>query len=463
MKAQMVIVCTVFLVVTLSMVVTVAPGTGVVALQLNATELQGTLDVKSGKSTPAPSAISTQEATPTPIPTTAPPATPILSDQSYLPVDRVPITADNAAEIVSFRRVIRDWYNAATWSADGRYFIEAGLESSFLIYDTLGDLRPVVRGRPAGFSTAITISNDGTLIALSPYMVSAIIVDRSTGWRRHELDNGTEDTQCLAFSPDSSVLAVGSEDGNIRIYDTETGERAYFIRAEQSWVDSLAFSPDGTILASGGGGTKGVMLWEAGSWQEIVELPNDHWGLISALAFSPDGTILASGDGMGGIILWDVAQRRSLASLDGHDRGINDLAFSPDGSLLASASEDGTVRIWEVPTGRHLAQLSDHEDAVDSVQFSADGTLLGTAGDDERLFFWGVFPEGVAFPTETPRGVIPTNQPPPVPQFLASWTPTATFQYSPTPSRIPLGRRTATPSATPTAVANVDAGGGVGQ
>ena len=35
-----------------------------------------------------------------------------------------------------------------------------------------------------------------------------------------------------------------------------------------------------------------------------------------------------------------------LATLTGHDKGINDAVFSPDGAHIATASGDWTTRIW---------------------------------------------------------------------------------------------------------------------
>ena len=111
---------------------------------------------------------------------------------------------------------------------------------------------------------------------------------------------------------------------------------------------------------------------------------------VASLAFSPDGRLLASAGHDETVILWDVEQRRALATLHGHSDRVSHLTFSPDGCLLASASNDKTVIFWDVEQRKKLTTLREHTGRVGHLSFSPDGRLLASAGWDKMVIIWDV-------------------------------------------------------------------------
>jgi hypothetical protein len=125
----------------------------------------------------------------------------------------------------------------------------------------------------------------------------------------------------LAFSPDGKLLAAGagksglvndpSEDwfgrgGGLYLYDVDKGEQFASLPAPRDDLIALAFSPDGSLLFVGSTDCT-VRVIDVASRQELAVL-SGHVGGVNALAFSPDGNTLASAGGDGLVRLWPWRQ-----------------------------------------------------------------------------------------------------------------------------------------------------------
>jgi WD40 repeat protein len=159
-----------------------------------------------------------------------------------------------------------------------------------------------------------------------------------------------------------------------------------------SGLERLTLSPDERLLAMTTtpittGGTPGrstAVLWDLASRRQLRSLDAD-----GALAFSPDGrTLAASHRQRGEILLLDPVTGKRRRTLSGHSAGVLALRFSHDGAALASTDEDGTVIVWDLATGRARETLQGHAAGVTGVVFSPDDRTLYTASSDKRVIVW---------------------------------------------------------------------------
>jgi WD40 repeat protein len=136
----------------------------------------------------------------------------------------------------------------------------------------------------------------------------------------------------VAFSPDGNWLVVGATNG-IYLWDmTEEGSPPVELTAKTEYpgsVKDLAFSADSTILAVVGGDSE-LRLWNLARPQAdptILKYSND--AELTAVIFRRDGTSVVTGDVDGNIRTWlltseladSVCQlvRRNLSPKEWHD------------------------------------------------------------------------------------------------------------------------------------------------
>jgi len=238
---------------------------------------------------------------------------------------------------------------------------------------------------------SVAFSPDGTILASGSEDRTIKLWDVKTGTEILTLTWHDKPISSVAFSPDGTILASGSWDGAIKLWDVKTGTEILTLGHDKS-ISSVAFSPDGTILAAGLGDytIKQVKLWNVKTGTEIGTLIGDRGGSVTSVVFSPDGTILAAGSADHTIKLWNVKTGTQIGTLTGHDRYISSVAFSPDGTMLASGSWDHTIKLWDVKTGIKI-RTTRHWNSVSSVTFSPDGTILVSSGSsNETINFWDV-------------------------------------------------------------------------
>ncbi len=176
-----------------------------------------------------------------------------------------------------------------------------------------------------------------------------------------------------------------------------------------SEAQCLASSPDGSLVATAGGNRQlpiesDIHLWDGRTLQPKGEPLAGHTRRLSALALSADGKSLLSAT-TDELWLWNVAQR-TRKELKGQSDKVVCATFDSAGKRLMTGDESGHVFLWDVAEGKLLrkvfAQSLGTSGAVRAVAFSATGFI--TAGDDGIIRSW----DGTTFkPRELPAGTQP--------------------------------------------------------
>lgn len=284
---------------------------------------------------------------------------------------------------------------SVAYSPDGKMIATGHSEDddSIKLWDAAtGGLIKVLKGAGA-LPWSIAFSPDGAKLAGAFNDRVARLWNVASGRESLVLSGHRSRVTSIAFSPDGKTIATGSDDETVKLWDAATGRERLTIRTGSGVIKAVAFSPDGKLLATGGVGspTPGrsvlmVRLWRPVTGEEIGAFELDAtW----SLAFSPDGKTLVTG-AANVVKLWDVASRREIATLRGHNARIRAVAFAPDGRYIASACEDRTAKLWDVETRQELATLKGHRAEIYATAFSPDGRSLVTGAMDFTAKVWDI-------------------------------------------------------------------------
>lgn len=143
----------------------------------------------------------------------------------------------------------------------------------------------------------------------------------------------------LAISPDSAVIAGGTDDGYLMLWCAATGELRQAWSAHRDTISALVFTQNGIGLVSAGDDNK-VSVWDSESGALIRTL--DEPQRLSFLAFEPHSGLLV-GAAFDALVYWDVneavrVKRRSLGN-----SFISSASMSRDGTVAVGLFDNSTV------------------------------------------------------------------------------------------------------------------------
>jgi WD40 repeat protein len=263
-------------------------------------------------------------------------------------------------------RTLRRHANVLAFSPDGRS-LAVGAERGLSLWDLeTGDIQ-WQSGKPSFDVPQLAFSSDGKLLAAVTIRWKGTkgkdevrVWEPATG-RLQQVIECDDLPSCLVFSPNGSILAIAADSYEDRqafqegravptiwLWDTRRWRLWHRLPCSGDDVTCLAFSPDSKILAAAHA-DRTATVWDA-KRGTVLHTLEDATGEMTCLAFSPDGKKLAAGNRDGWITLWQVATGMLLATLqvlpvDGRSRSAPEwIAFTPKGHYIASPNAAKFIR-----------------------------------------------------------------------------------------------------------------------
>lgn len=194
--------------------------------------------------------------------------------------------------------------------------------------------------------------------------------------RQFDFPRAGDQGRMLHATSDPSTILVELQAKDAGLYSWHLEQGILPDRSFERLCYPVALAPDGDLFAASffEAGDR-IQLWNLANRKLLATLPG-HTSSICDLQFSPDGRLLVSVGADRFVRLWDVAGRREAMSLIGHRGKVNGVAFSPQGDRFVTASSDGTLRLWDTASGRMLMILHRNPAGFDQIGWSSTGRYI---------------------------------------------------------------------------------------
>ena len=209
----------------------------------------------------------------------------------------------------------------------------------------------------------------------------------------YQYDSVIVDTDETGDAGGSTVVLTASEDQTATSWGIDTGDVLSEYSGHEGSVMTVDIWPktasNETPKLITGGKDKKIIIWDMAS-KEILNTLEGHANRVLDVAVSPDRTKLLSGSIDATAKLWDLNSGSLIHTFEGHSSQIDAVAFSPDGAMALTGSSDDTFRLWSVSTGEMLASVWGHFGQVRTAVFSPDGAWILTGSEDGTAKLWRV-------------------------------------------------------------------------
>lgn len=238
------------------------------------------------------------------------------------------------------------------------------------------------------------------------------------------LHNTFDSVNCMEFSGDNSLMAVGTAESYIRVWSLDNSpltsptdpvdfqpSSSRRLIGHSGPVYALSFAPttalpeepqtnghvNGTmpsktshpryLLSSSADGT--IRLWSLDTWTNLV-VYKSHTSPVWDVRFGPHGHYFLSCSVDRTARLWSTPNIAPLRLFVGHDSDVETTAWHPNGAYVftGSGGPDKTVRMWSIQSGAAVRIFTGHTGNVTALACSNTGKVLASADDRGEILLW---------------------------------------------------------------------------
>jgi transcription initiation factor TFIID subunit 5 len=234
--------------------------------------------------------------------------------------------------------------------------------------------------------------------------------------------NTFDSVNCIEFSGDNSLAAVGTAESYIRVWsldnqpltsptdapDLQPSSSRRLI-GHSGPVYALSFAPsvavpppqtnghtNGTssadskpryLLSSSADCT--IRLWSLDTWSNVV-VYKSHSSPVWDVRFGPFGHYFVSASSDRTARLWSTPQIAPLRLFVGHDADVEAVAWHPNGAYVftCSGGADRTVRMWSLQSGAAVRLFTGHTGNCTAIACAKSGKMLASADDRGEILLW---------------------------------------------------------------------------
>lgn len=208
----------------------------------------------------------------------------------------------------------------------------------------------------------------------------------------HSLSLASSPISAVAINKTGEWLALGSsKTGHLLVWEHASESNILKQSSHLDTMTTLSYSPDSTRIITGADDGL-IKIWDVSSGFHIATF-TEHTSAVTASAYSKRGNILFTSSLDGSVRAWDMLRYRNFRTFTAPTRlSFSCLAIDPSAEVVCAASHDSfDVHLWSVQTGALLDRLSGHEGPISTLAFTPDGRHLVSGSWDRTIRVWSVF------------------------------------------------------------------------